>query len=309
MPTALEVAQGHYAQRQELVQATAAAGVQMWQQINPANLAASWSGWLGRLLVILRGAQVASASAADSFITSALDAQGISVKSAARVVATAFSGTASDGRPLETLLMSPVIATKTAILHGADMPRAMATGRASLEMTLRTQVADAGRVADGVAIAARPRVGYARMLVLPSCSRCISLAGRFYRYSAGFLRHPQCDCIHVPAKGEEAAKSEGLANDPTAIFDSLSTSEQDKAFGHAGAQAIREGADMNQVVNARSGMYTAGGSRLTQTGTTRRATAGQRLGKAPRLMPEQIYRESTSREDAVRLLTQHGYLI
>src|SRR5699024_1103862 len=45
------------------------------------------------------------------------------------------------------------------------------------------------------------------------------------------------------------------AND---YFDSLSREEQDKTFGKAGAQAIRDGADPAQVVNARSGMQPAG---------------------------------------------------
>lgn len=310
MPTALEVAQDQAAQQRQLVRATAAAGVQMWQQINVTDLAGSWSRHLSRLLVILRGAQVAAAGSADSFTDSALLAQGLDVAPAGRVAATAFSGTASDGRPLESLLQNPVFATKAAILKGADMPRALATGQASLEMLLRTQVADAGRVAAGVAITARTKTGYTRLLVGESCPRCVILAGRFYRYSTGFLRHPQDDCIMVPSESEESAQAEDLISDPQAHFNALSESEQDKTFGRAGAQAIRDGADMNQVVNARSGMYTAGGTLLTRTGTTRRALAGARLGKGKkRLMPEAIYQLASDRDEAIRLLMQHGYLI
>jgi hypothetical protein len=236
-----------------------------------------------------------------------LDAQGVTAPRVGNVAATAFSGVASDGRPLETLLMGPVIATKQAIAHGATIPRAMATGQARLEMTLRTQVADAGRVADGVAIAARPDIGYVRMLIPPGdCSRCVVLTGKVYRYNVGFERHPNCNCIHVPARGEEAALSEGLVSDPKAFFDSLPESEQDKTFTKAGAQAIRDGADMNQVVNARrgaNGMAPAGaritkaeklaiqGGRaklrattvfgqevfITSEGTTKRGLAGKRL--------------------------------
>lgn len=286
------------------MQATATAGLQMWAQVDPANLTTSWGSFLSRLLVILRGAQVAAASTADTYVSEVLQAQGFNVPAAGRVAATALSGVASDGRPLETLLVNPVIATKEMIRRGVDLPRAMATGHATLEMALRTQVADAGRVAAGVAVTTRAGIEYVRMLNPPSCSRCVILAGRVYRFNDGFERHPRCDCIHIPTRGEEAANSEGLISDPKAYFESLTESEQDKAFTHDGAQAIRDGADMNQVVNARRGAagLAPAGARitneekaaigsgrlattnvygqevfLTAEGTTRRGIAGKRL--------------------------------
>lgn len=308
--SALEVAQVQYAERQQLARDMAAAGVQAWQQVNPADLMASWLARIGRLANTLRQAQYTAASTADAFTDLVLKEQGMSSPSAGKVRTDAFVGISSDGRPLETLLQGPAVATKAAILKGVTIDRAMATGQATLTMTLRTQVADAGRVADGVAVAVRQRTGFTRLLVGESCSRCVILAGRFYRYSDGFLRHPNDDCIMVASQDEEAATAEGLINDPQAYFDSLSEYEQDKAFGRDGAQAIRDGADMNQVVNARSGMYTAGGLALTRTGTTRRALAGQRLGKGrKRLMPEGIYELASDHEEAVRLLRTHGYIV
>lgn len=274
----------------------------MWAQVDPARLTESWLPFLQRLLTILRGAQYAAASQADIYTDSVLYAQGMDAPAAGRVAAGALSGVASDGRPLETLLLNPVIASKTAILQGADASKAMATGQAALEMTLRTQVADAGRAADGVAIAARPKVGYVRMVVGDSCPRCIILAGRWYRYDAGFERHPQCDCTQIPS-AENAAGD--LATDPQLAFEHGRV----KGLSEADTKAIRAGADMAQVVNAHSGMYVAGARKLTRTGTTHHAFAGRRLAGNVRLMPEQIYREATSREDAVRLLKLHGYLV
>lgn len=60
---------------------------------------------------------------------------------------------------------------------------------------------------------------------------------------------------------------------------------------------------MSQVVNARRGMYTAGGRLRTTVSTTSR-------GAAPpgRLMPEEIYRIARSRDEALDLLRQNGYL-
>jgi hypothetical protein len=76
-------------------------------------------------------------------------------------------------------------------------------------------------------------------------------------------------------------------------------------FGQAGAAAIRDGADLGQVVNARRGMYTAAGRSLTVESTTRRGVAPGKV----RLMPEQIYREARGdRDEAIRLLKRFGYL-
>jgi hypothetical protein len=314
MPSATELATARYVEQQRLAVTTAAAATQMWRQVEPQNLDVSWLPFLRRLVVALSAAQYTAASQADQYVSATLGAQGVEVMAAGRLLPGSLAGVASDGRPLDSLLLSPVFAAKAAIGRGATVPRAMAAGQATLDMIVRTQVADAGRVADGVATAVRPRTGYVRMVNPPACSRCLILAGKFFRYNTGFERHPNCDCIHVPARSEQAAADEGLINDPKAYFDSLSPAEQDKVFTNAGAQAIRDGADMNQVVNARRGAagLTPAGARLTaeekraissgrlQTtnvfgqpvyitteGTTRRGLAGQRaLARGARLRGE-----------------------
>jgi hypothetical protein len=227
------------------------------------------------------------------------------------VATAALTGVASDGRPLESLLYQPAITALTGIQRGAGVARSMAGGSAVLDMIVRTQVADAGRVADQVAMVTRPRTsGYVRMLVGRSCSRCAVLAGRWYASNAGFRRHPRCrpggDCIHIPGR-ENITGDE--RTDPKAFFNSLSPAEQDKVFTKAGAESIRLGADISQVVNARRGAagLTTAGARLTADeaqllrggrqvgrletrnvfgqqlfttteGTTARGTAGVRLG-------------------------------
>lgn len=302
MPSPTEVAVDHYNQQQGLAKAAASAGANLWAQVDFGNLAGSWARFIPRLKTILRGAQMAAAGSADSYVDGVLEAQGRNVTSAGRVSAAALSGVASDGRPLDELLLNPVISAKTAILRGADQQRAMASGLATLDMTLRTQVADAGRVADGVAVAARPRTGYTRMVVGDSCPRCIILAGQFYRFSAGFLRHPRCDCIHIPTAENTAGD---YTTDPRKAFDDGRV----QGLSKADEQAIRDGADMAQVINARSGMYVAGHRKLTRAGTTNRGLAGRRLQGQARLMPEQIYRDAKSRTEALELLRRHGYLL
>jgi hypothetical protein len=300
--SAEQVGREHYAARRRLIEAAGKLAEQTWQGVDPADLDGSWARLVTRLQLGVAGAQLAAASSADSYVDEALDEQGVAPAADPVLNASALAGVASDGRPLESLLQNSIYVVKAAIGAGAPVNMAMAAGYANLDMLVRTQVADAGRVADQVAIVSRPQItGYVRMLVGKSCSRCVVLAGRRYRWNAGFLRHPRCDCIHVPAAEDDA---DDIRTSPRGYFDSLAGAEQDKAFTKAGAQAIREGADIGRVVNARRGMYTAGGRRFTTEATTRRG-----INRRARLMPEQIYAEAKGdRQEALRLLRSHGYL-
>lgn len=201
--TATEVASEHHRQRQELVAAAAAVAVEMWEDTDPEDLSGSWSRRLVELLAVLAGAQRSAARPADAYVDAVLAEEGVTPRrievgpvsegdrQPGSVRPEALSGIASDGRPLATLLQAPVVAAKVAIAGGHTLERAMATGQATAEMVVRTQVADAGRVADGIAITTRERTGWVRMLMPPGdCSRCIILAGRWYRWNAGFARHP-----------------------------------------------------------------------------------------------------------------------
>ena len=164
-------------------------------------------------------------------------------------------------------------------------------------------------------------VGYERYVNLPCCSRCAVLAGRFYRKSDGFLRHPNCNCVHRPLT--EAGKALPPDQDPRALFDSLTDEQQDAAFTRDGARAIRDGADLSAVVNARwqGGVRgkTAGMSRpgdpYTTSGTSKRSayyraerTAGRKVPRR-RLSPQGVAQQAGG--DGVefrRLLRENAYL-
>lgn len=350
--TAPTAALTHYDVRQRLAADTKRRTVELWRAgLDYDALDASWLAMRDRLVVTVGAGQLAAASLADRYVDrvlAELDVDGGAPD--ARVRARALSGVASDGRSLDGLLEQPLAVVKGATARGLDEPDALLRGETSLAQLVSTQVVDAGRVAVGMAIATRPRLtGYVRMLRPPSCGRCAVLAGKTYRTNAGFPRHPQCDCVHVPASEDVAGD---LTTDPRAYFDSLSETEQTRYFTRDGARAIRDGADVSQVVNARRGALglstasgrvtdaearalrgltddrvrasvtrtrVAGGDVLvTSEGTTRRAlastalrTRGGRLRDraAPRLMPESIYEIATDRDDAVRLLRANGYLI
>lgn len=149
-------------------------------------------------------------------------------------------------------------------------------------------VQEAGRAAQSVAVAATPRVEYVRLLTPPSCSRCAVLAGRVYRWSTGFLRHPGCDCIMVPTP--EAGPLEPF--DPVAAMEA----GQITGLSKADAQALRDGANFGQIVNIRR--KAAG---LSESGYV--------LARAGRPTPAGIYRMATDRANAVELLRKYGYLL
>lgn len=263
MPSLLDLARRHAAFRRRLAVAAAGEATQMWRKVDPGSIQQSWLTQLDRLLVLVTGAQKAVAQRADDYLDEVLDLQDISPAAEGHTVATALAGVASDGRGLDGVLYRPVVTALTGIQRGATVERAMASGLATLDMIVRTQVADAGRAADQVATVARPRAnGYVRMLVGTSCSRCAVLAGRWYAVNAGFDRHPRCDCVHVPGREDT---TDDVRTDPKAFFRSLSAVEQDQVFTQAGAEAIRLGADIGQVVNARRGArgLTPAGARIT----------------------------------------------
>jgi hypothetical protein len=312
VPTTTEIAQAHQREQKRVSLAAAAAAMTMWQRLDKDALTESWNAGVGQSVVqAVTQAQTVAAAQAAAYLEQLAAAQGV-LTEAAKIAPAALAGVASDGRPLASLLYLPIILFKRLLGAGRSRQDAMRQARNFLALIAATQVADAGRGAVHVGMAAsREWVTYVRVVNLPACSRCIVLAGRQYSWSTGFQRHPGCDCGMMPFRdGDEPPAM------PEELFDRMSAAEQDRRFGKAGADAIRLGADMGQVVNARRGMQTAGGRLVTTEGTTKRGVAGRRMGStsarrsAVRLMPEQIFEDAAGdRDEAVRLLRRFGYLL
>lgn len=319
MAGVLELAADHTRSRRRIAAAATLAATRAWRDMAGRDLTTSWTMAGPRIYTAAYAGQLAAASTATDYVTGVLNAQdGSTDAPAAAVDPAAFAGTASDGRPLATLLRLPLARTFTDLSAGSGQADALARGEAMLRMLVETEVADAGRSADSTAITADRRAsGYTRVVSGSACGRCIILAGRHYRYSAGFARHPNCHCQQVPA-GSAGRAATHLTN-PHAAFEHLDRAQQDKAFTVAGAQAIRDGADIGQVVNARRGMYTARifGHELEATteGASRHSLYKKAVRKsgrpAPpvRLTPQAIYRIASDRDEAIRLLSRYGYLL
>jgi len=311
----------HYRRQARIALAATRAAAREWGQMPSDDLSAAWASQTGpRLLAIVAAAQQSSADGASLYVGAVATAQGARGPAPQLTVnAEAFAGVAADGRDLGSLLYQPVIRTKAALAGGSTLDSALEQGLADLLTIVSTEVPDAGRAAVGAGITTDRRcTGYVRVLNPPSCARCVVLAGKEYGWNSGFQRHPRCDCVHLPITRYRRGAP---TMDPADYFRSLSRAEQDRAFTVAGARAIRDGADIGQVVNARRSVYAVGSPTrrvlATREGMTKRGLAARRLkqleaaGRAParaRLMPEAIYQLASDREDAIRLLHRYGYL-
>lgn len=293
----------HYQQMQSLQGLAVMAASDLWSEVGLSDLTGSWARQVPAMVSVLSGIQSKAAAAGAGYGAATLAQQGLYEAPRHFVDPQAFAGVASDGRSLAGLLYAPVPHTKALIAGGMEPAQALEQGGKFLTTITRTQVADAGRGAAGVDTATRNKTGFIRMLNPPSCSRCSVLAGRFYRWNAGFDRHPRCDCIHVQTS-IAAAETEGLMHDPYEYFHSLSPKDQDKVYTKAGAQAIRDGGDLFQVVNSRRGMKPGG--LVTTEGTSKRGNFGR---NGPRLTPEAIYGQSLSRADTLKALEKYGYVL
>lgn len=176
---------------------------------------------------------------------------------------------------------------------GADLQPFLEAAQSlvDLEMAAITQIMDAARIAEGVTITAHETLyGYIRVVnTATCCSRCAVLAGKFYKYSDGFPRHPNCKCGMIPV---ELAKDYGIMQTPDELFQN----GQIHDLTQAERKAISDGADISQVVNVRR--KAAG---LTE--------AGRVLERLGRLTPEGIYQLASDRDEAIALLKRFRYLV
>ena len=254
-----------------------------------------------RLTALMVASQVALGRESVQYVAESVEELSLTAPPVATVSSRGLAGTASDGRPLASLLGAILPGTRMLATKEMTATEALRVGQDILDRIVTTQLADAKRDAESVATVVRPAiVGFRRVATPPCCPRCAILDGRWYRWNAGFERHPGCDCGQVPSND-----SEGRGGDSgRSLFDA----GQVHGLSQADAQAIADGADPAQVINARRGMTTAGGLKATTAGTTRHGSFGRRSPGAVRLRPEAIYELAGDREDALAMLKRFGYI-
>lgn len=300
-----------------------------WRRMGP-DFDPSWLRVGPRLIRVLDVAQERVAAGALEYIPAVLAETGQAVRDPAyEVDPAALVGTAGDGRPTESLLYGAVTHAKASVAAGAAPAVALAGGARFLTLAAGTVLSDTGRTAEKMAGHSRHVARYVRMLAPPSCGRCIQLAGMSSGKTA-FRRHPGCDCRSIPVTESIAGD---LAVDRHAYLDSLDDAELAKALGSkANAQAYRDGADFDQLINAyRKGVKSAQvySERITYThegtsarglayramdaaglveGAVRRPPGRYRRSTAFRLMPETIYARAANREQAQQMLRTYGWI-
>src|SRR5690349_2133293 len=173
--------------RQQLIAAKAVSETRrLWRFGN-------WPAVSSLALSTVRAALLEAARGAQAYVAAAVARWNVDPEPFGIVAEHTFADSASDGRPLGSLLDYPDFEVSAFVAQGMDHAQARAIGERHLERIVATQVADAARISTGVAMVNDRAVkGYIRLLTPPSCSRCIILSGRFYKYSDGFPRHPQC---------------------------------------------------------------------------------------------------------------------
>lgn len=298
-----------------------AAVTREWAKVGPEM---DWSHVGPRITALVAASQIGASREALAYVDSALAEQGIRV-APEFAPALATGAWSLDGLvigSLDSMLYGAVARAREAKV--ASWPERVSVGLRYLQTAVPSQVADAGRHTAGLAISARPGLVWMRAVNPPCCKRCAVLAGKTFRRNADFDRHPQCDCTAIPSiedRADDVRTHVGV--------------DQIKDLSKAERQAILDGADMNQVINAkRSGnrWWTGEGTTTTSyasyvrrevaklRGKTLKTTGTQagprgaakaytvrRLG--PRPTPAAIYRYAGSHEEAIRLLHAEGYIV
>lgn len=291
-----------------------------WSKISETDILDSWNDAVAAYMQVYARMQSRAATVASDAQGSLLASAGDYIMPDVFINPTAFTGRAASGATLREYLSGPVYDALTLIGKGMRARQALDYVESRAETLAALGIADIARQAAGADTATRPGVGYIRVCAPGACSRCMILAGRFYRWNQGFLRHPHCYCRHFPCTQKIG---EQWMTDPMEAFNSLSHEEQDRRFGKYSAQAIRDGADISQVVNARSGVQAIGSKGragrtvpdFTTYGNANRRGFNKSFyneyhGAGPRLTPEGCYRLAAGdREKALELLDDNGYIV
>lgn len=218
-----------------------------WQSMDFDNLDASWAQVAPAIMTQVVSAQITSAAGSDRYIGGVSGEYGFD-QDPSRIVPEMFAGVDGSGRSVDTLLHGAVTTTKEAIGRGLGR-QSLEAGAAYLASMIKTVLADSGRSADMVSATGKGYTHYVRVISPGACRRCAILAG-VSDYKKAFKRHPACKCTSAPVDGDPPA---GLFGSADEYFASLSKADQDRIFTNSGAQAIRDGASIQDIVDARRG--------------------------------------------------------
>ena len=261
----------------------------MWSQLDINRLDTSWNFIAPDLMRLVTAAQAEAVRQTTPYVNSLDVANGFAPRPAA-IIPEAFTNVMGDGREVAPALYGAVTTTKKAIGGGMSLVDAFQAGATFARIVASAAVHDLARSSIEVLAAGKGYTRYVRVVGGSACSRCAILAGTYSATETAFARHVHCCCTTCPINVGGKAPT-GLHDDPSAYFDSLSATDQDRVFTKAGAEAIRHGADITKVVNARRSAYgigysghsrSLGGVKVPVThGVLKPITIGQRADGTP----------------------------
>ena len=281
-----------------------------WGSVNPNNIVATWQQQLPTVVRNVAQTQEFVTIDAAAFNAVALAVQGkdvdVFVDPDDHIGAMPYSGA-----DLASAFAGPAYRALDAIKAGRTVDQAMLSGMADVaRLTSNTAFDTAEETTITQAVA--DMTAYQRMPQVGCCIRCSMLTGEYFTTKV-FKRHPHCRCVYVPIL--EPANAPMRSNDAYELFNALTESEQNRIWTKAGAQAIRDGADIFQVGNSitrglngrRLGKFTSEGA--SKRSWYRKLSPAGRAGKR-RLSVSEIYRRAAGNPDAAKkLLIDYGYLL
>lgn len=290
IPTA---ATQHYNQQRRLAEAALRRTRSLWRRVG-VEFDTGWARVSDELASTVQAAQFQAAQDGVEYLPKVLEQTGQSASRLEPIAPAAFAGVNRWGAPVAGVLHAAVIHTKQAVASGYAPSAALMRGQKFLNVAVPSLIADASSGAVQAGITSAGVTGYVRMLSGASCHRCIILAGRWYRWNKGFERHPNCDCRHIPSSENVAGD---MTTDPYEAFHAMSAEDQDRTWGKANAQAIRDGADIYRVSNVKTRGLTS-------------ARSGRKYGTPSRMTLDDIYAEAGSnRTRAIELMRREGYIV
>ena len=284
--------------------------VATWNQVDFNNVVDSWQQQLPRVTRVAEDVQEFSVIDAAAFMTVASAVQGRDIDDQINV--DSYVGAMPyTGADLDAAFAGPAYRTLEAVRQNKPPNVAMYAGVAELARLTHAVTFDTAEEAS-LTVALSQHLTYQRIPQVGCCVRCSMLTGQYFT-SKVFKRHPHCRCVHIPVL--DPADAPKRSNDPYELFNALSEEEQNKIWTKAGAQAIRDGADIYQVGNSltrplphrRSRRFTSEGA--GKHGWYRNNAPAGKAGKR-RLTVHEIYRRADGdTHTAKRLMREYGYLL
>src|SRR5690554_6433791 len=126
----LELARQHRSRQQRLAASAVATRRSAWRLLDQHAIDATLSRFLARLVPLVTRLQETAAQAGAAYVDRALAAIDVGAEPVGGVQPARFSGVASDGRPLASLLSVPAGTVKRLSAQGMSVTKAMGVGRA-----------------------------------------------------------------------------------------------------------------------------------------------------------------------------------